>query len=341
MEEINPDGLIVLPQIVKDVLPWAVEHQKPLIIRQPGLENDRWYTFWELVELAAIGDSIRELPWVALCTPNEPNCETPEELTKAVEFDLQFVRDCHAHRFKCVARNWGDGRPGGSWKQIKELLRLYSPVMAEADFDGRHGYNEPEFAMSDWVHFPYHAGRIGREVELIRELGVRWPPYLGTELGLDRKKLVDGNWQGWRADKAGFGSDLASTISTLGSYDWCVGVGPYCFGTGGNPKWDSNDFAQETETAIIALHDWQFEDLVVNICDGIEVEEEPVNDPYRQDLLPKIDAIYTELARLDGWEDSDSFTHRSIVEALNDSVAVMREALLAMKAELEVLYPKA
>ena len=141
MEVINPDGLIVLPQIVKDVLPWAIEHQKPLIIRQPGIDNDRWFNAVTLLVFTdADMEQLYALPWVALCTPNEPDCETVEQVTKARDFDLQFVRACHLMELKCVARNWGDGRPGTN---IKELLRLYAPVMAEADYDGRHGYNKP------------------------------------------------------------------------------------------------------------------------------------------------------------------------------------------------------
>lgn len=233
---IQPGG-IVIPPIARDLAAPARALGIRVFGRQPGINNDEWFTAPQLA--AEFGDSMEHIE--SLCTPSEPECETPDQVKKCNEFDLQFARDCHAIGVKACVRNWGDGRPGGSWEGIGDLLGYYVEAEAAGDYDGRHIYNQAGFAPTAPESWPWHMGRLQWERGVfLHRYGITPPPNIPTEMGWDQAIKVDGEWLGWRwVHDEKFVPEMDEAYRRLSGH--IEGGALFVFGTGGNPKWTWNN----------------------------------------------------------------------------------------------------
>jgi len=175
--------------------------------------------------------------------PNEPVAFTVAQAQALDAFTARLADLFHDNGLRLVGVNFSTGHPAFS---IWELL---GNALAKIDFLGRHSYacEEPWFGQDQWWH-PY---RLVKDVAVIRDAGLRVPPIILGETGIDRAGNPDTD--GWRArgvSREEYTTLLAQYALRLGSLvPELEIVAPFTWLSTG---WPSFDIDRDTSAMLVA-----------------------------------------------------------------------------------------
>jgi len=121
--------------------------------------------------------------------PNEPVAFTVAQAQALDAFTARLADLFHDNGLRLVGINFSTGHPAF------EMWALLGNALSKVDFLGRRSYacEEPWFGQDQWWH-PY---RLVEDVAAIRDAGLRVPPIVLGETGIDRAGNPDTD--GWRA----------------------------------------------------------------------------------------------------------------------------------------------
>lgn len=178
--------------------------------------------------------------------PNEPTAWNVTQAEALDAFTARLADLFHDNGLRIVGLNFSTGHPDlGVWQHLGNAL-------AKVDYLGRHSYacEEPWFDRSHWWH-PY---RLVEDVRAIRAAGLRVPPIILGETGIDR--AGDAMADGWRArgvDANTYTTLLVQYALRLGSLvPELAAVSPFVWLSTG---WPSFDIDQATSAMLVAK--WQ------------------------------------------------------------------------------------
>lgn len=200
---------------------------------------DKWFAdFWP---------TARKLGGIMLWEgPNEPVTWTIAAAQQLDAFTARLADLFHDNGLRLVGLNYSTGHPElALWQHLGEAL-------AKVDYLGRHSYacEEPFFDRDHW----WHEYRLVEDVEAIREAGLRVPPIILGETGIDRAGNPDAD--GWRAR----GVDRNTYTTLLVQYALRLGslvpelkvVAPFVWLSTGWPSFDL-----DRDTSAMLVNKWQ------------------------------------------------------------------------------------
>ena len=178
--------------------------------------------------------------------PNEPETWTIADAQRLDAFTARLADLYHDNGLRLVGLNYSTGHPEFAlWQHLGNAL-------AKVDYLGRHSYTvaEPWFDRDEW----WHAYRLVEDVKAIRAAGLRVPPIILGETGIDR--AGDPAMDGWRArgvDRNTYTTLLVQYALRLGSLvPELAAVAPFTWLSTG---WPSFDIDQATSAMLVAK--WQ------------------------------------------------------------------------------------
>jgi hypothetical protein len=175
--------------------------------------------------------------------PNEPIAFTVTQAQALNAFTARLADLFHDNGLKLVGINFSTGHPAF------EIWELMGNALNKVDFLGRHSYacEEPWFGRDQWWH-PY---RLVADVKAIRDAGLRIPPIILGETGIDH--AGDPDTDGWRArgvSREDYTTLLVQYALRLGSLvPELVAVAPFVWLSTG---WPSFDIDCETSEMLVA-----------------------------------------------------------------------------------------
>lgn len=149
----------------------------------------------------AVGATMRARPWVhAWELPNEPVVGTREQCQALAAFTVRAVQLMRDAGLRCVTGQFARGTPELAAANPAECyLRELAPVFALGDYLGLHQYGP--YPM--WQDAPWHALRHRQLLAELRTSGIRCPPILVTEGGIDHP----GGWR-WYTTESEYWAQL-------------------------------------------------------------------------------------------------------------------------------------
>ena len=175
--------------------------------------------------------------------PNEPVTWTIADAQRLDAFTARLADLFHDNGLRLVGLNYSTGHPEFAlWQHLGNAL-------AKVDYLGRHSYTvaEPWFDRDEW----WHAYRLVEDVKAIRAAGLRVPPIILGETGIDR--AGDPAMDGWRArgvDRNTYTTLLVQYALRLGSLvPELAAVSPFVWLSTG---WPSFELDRQTSEALIA-----------------------------------------------------------------------------------------
>jgi len=175
--------------------------------------------------------------------PNEPECHTVTQAQALDQFTARLADLFHDNGLRLVGVNFSTGHP------LFDKWALLGSALSKVDFLGRHSYacSEPWFSRDQWWH-PY---RLLKDVDAIRDAGLRVPPIILGETGIDR--AGDPNDDGWRArgvSREDYTTLLTQYALRLGSLvPELKAVAPFTWLSTG---WPSFDIDRDTSAMLVA-----------------------------------------------------------------------------------------
>lgn len=174
---------------------------------------------------------------------NEPVTNSIAETEALDRFTARLADLFHDNGLRIVGINYSTGHPHFA------MWRYLGVALSKIDYLGRHSYacEEPWFGADQWWH-PY---RLVEDVKHIRAAGMRVPPIILGETGIDRAGNPDTD--GWRAR----GVDANTYTTLLVQYALRLGslvpeleaVAPFTWLSTG---WPSFDIDQATSAMLVA-----------------------------------------------------------------------------------------
>lgn len=204
-------------------------------IRDGAAGAERWFAdFWP---------TARQCSGITLWEgPNEPVTWTIADAQRLDAFTARLADLFHDNGLRLVGLNYSTGHPEFAlWQHLGNAL-------AKVDYLGRHSYTvaEPWFDRDEW----WHAYRLVEDVKAIRAAGLRVPPIILGETGIDR--AGDPAMDGWRArgvDRNTYTTLLVQYALRLGSLvPELAAVAPFTWLSTG---WPSFDIDRETSATLI------------------------------------------------------------------------------------------
>jgi hypothetical protein len=184
--------------------------------------------------------------------PNEPQPVADLGFCRKLsEFTIRLAELMHGAGLQLVGGNLSEGNPGGDEAQRRACFVEIARGLAHCDYWSQHcywvlDYPHPESGMNDW-----HAFRYRMNVRYANEAGIRLPPLLITECGVDGG-VVAMPKRGWRT----FCRDRAHYMQQLAMFDAELAKDPYVLTanifTAGPMGWEDFDVTREMNDMINA-----------------------------------------------------------------------------------------
>jgi len=199
--------------------------------------------------------------------PNEPPVRTFRERQMLAEFTSRWTELMHAHGYKVAVWSLSVGWPN----EYGDVLDL-APSLADADFVALHEYSAPEMSSQQgWLCLRYR-----RTVDILREAGIRIPPVLITETGIDGG-VISRPKTGWKT----FG-DREHYQQSLRWYDEEISRDDYVecatiFTSGAYSDWEDFEFDEALSGWLSAQYDHPPTDLERIIGDAMQDWILPLN----------------------------------------------------------------
>lgn len=179
--------------------------------------------------------------------PNEPTTWTIADAQRLDAFTARLADLYHDNGLRLVGLNYSTGHPEfAMWQHLGNAL-------AKVDYLGRHSYTvaEPWFDRDEW----WHAYRLVEDVKAIRAAGLRVPPIVLGETGIDR--AGDPERDGWRGVGGGRPLDRNTYTTLLVQYLLRLGslvpeLERACPFTWLSTGWPSFDHDEATSAMLVA-----------------------------------------------------------------------------------------
>jgi len=184
--------------------------------------------------------------------PNEPQPVADLAFCRKLsEFTIRLAELMHSAGLQLVGGNLSEGNPGGDEAQRRARFQEIARGLAVCDYWSQHcywvlDYPHPEAGMNDW-----HAFRYRMNMHYAAEAGIRLPPLLITECGVDGG-VVTMPKKGWKT----FCRDRAHYMAQLAMFDVELAKDPYVLTatvfTAGPMGWEDFEVDREMNDMINA-----------------------------------------------------------------------------------------
>ena len=184
--------------------------------------------------------------------PNEPQPVADLAFCRQLsQFTIRLAELMHSAGLQLVGGNLSEGNPGGDEAQRRACFQEIARGLAVCDYWSQHcywvlDYPHPESGMNDW-----HAFRYRMNARYAAEAGIRLPPLLITECGVDGG-VVAMPKRGWKT----YCRDRAHYMAQLAMFDAELAKDPYVLTatvfTAGPMGWENFEVDRELNDMINA-----------------------------------------------------------------------------------------
>jgi len=190
--------------------------------------------------------------YVVFELPNEPGCNSNEEIAQLREFTDWAIRIGHGSGFLICALNLPEGNPhdngSGSPEVSRWKMHQLASALIDADYYGQHAYWSP---IVEGPSGRAHAHRYAQNADWIEEIIGTCPPILLSECGCDGGVEGHAYQQGWQrlySSPASYVHDVSEFMQTV-EQDARVEQA-FFFTAGYEPPWDSFNHDRDITLAI-------------------------------------------------------------------------------------------
>jgi hypothetical protein len=207
-----------------------------------GIAGGKQYINRMAIEWAKFAD----WGYVVFELPNEPGCNSNEELASLRDFTRAAIERAHELGYMVCALNLPEGNPHdngtGDWAVAEWKMRQLVPACIGADYIGMHAYWCPGV---EGPTGPYHALRYRRNMEILRQAVGYYPHVLLNECGVDG--LINGHAPykslSLYPSVGAYVEDAMQFIRAVESDAWVESA--MFFTAGYEPPWQDYDHTQE------------------------------------------------------------------------------------------------
>lgn len=252
------------------------------LVAQGAAGAETWFRFCQ--------PTFARAPYIRIWEgPNEPQPVADLAFCRHLsEFTIHLAELMHSAGLQLVGGNLSEGNPGGDEAQRRACFQEIARGLTHCDYWSQHcywvlDYPHPEAGMTDW-----HAFRYRMNMRYAAEAGIRLPPLLITECGVDGG-VVARPKKGWRT----FCRDRAHYMAQLAMFDAELAKDPYVLTatvfTAGPMGWEDFEVDREMNDMINAH---------IQAQGGSYAPAAPSAPPVLGDLLKtEFGADYEDLSR--------------------------------------------